>query len=285
MKAKVILATRRSALALTQTRLVAEYLGGRWPECAFDTLELITTGDRQQAWSLETKGGKGLFTGELEEALLRGEADAAVHSSKDLPTTLPDGLVLAGFLPRERPNDVLVLREDCGTPKTLATGSPRRRAQAALLFPGAEWTEIRGNVETRLRKIAEGQADGTILAAAGLRRLGIGGRPGLRFRELKVSEMVPAPGQGAIALECRKEFADELAPALDAETGLAVRAERAFLHALGGGCHAAFAAHYRDGYLEIFHERTGYRKEALSLEGPGGTEAAVRELVTRLGLT
>ncbi len=284
MKSTVILATRRSALALAQTRLTAEHLGGHWPDSRFQPLELVTTGDRQQAWSLEAKGGKGLFTGELEEALLRGEADLAVHSSKDLPTTLPAGLVLAGFLPRERPNDVLVLREDCEVPKILATGSPRRRAQAAILFPEAEWTEIRGNVETRLRKIAEGEADGTILAAAGLRRLGIGSRPGLRFRELEIGEMVPAPGQGAIALECRETFADELGMVLDAETGAAVRAERAFLHALGGGCHAAFAAHYRDGALEIFHEKTGYLRVALRLDHPGGIDAAVGELVARLGL-
>lgn len=284
MKSTITLATRRSALALAQARLAREHLGRCWPEVSVELLELVTTGDRQQAWSLETKGGKGLFTGELENALLRGEADAAVHSCKDLPTTLPDGLALAGFLPRERPNDVLVLRADCERPKTLATGSPRRRAQAAVLFPEAAWTEIRGNVETRLRKVAEGHADGTILAAAGLRRLGIESRPGLQFRELTTSEMVPAPGQGAIALECRESFAAELGPVLHRETERAVRAERVFLAALGGGCHAAFAAHYSDGCLEIFHEKTGYCRRSLSNTGSDGIESAVRKLVSELGL-
>ncbi len=284
MKATFTLATRRSALALKQTGLVAAYLGRRWPDARFERLELVTTGDRQQAWSLEARGGKGLFTGELEEALLRGEADAAVHSCKDLPTTLPDGLAIAGFLPRERPNDVLVLREGCSHPKSLATGSPRRRAQAARLFPEVEWKEIRGNVGTRLRKIAGGEADGTILAAAGLRRLGIEDSPGLEFRELEIEEMVPAPGQGAIALECRADLAGELRSVLDTGTAVAVTAERAFLAALGGGCHTAFGAHYRDGRLEIFHETTGYRKVDLPAAGAEEIEGAVREAIADLGL-
>ncbi len=283
MKNRITLATRRSALAMAQARLAAEHLGRRWPDSSVALLELVTTGDRQQDWSLEKQGGKGLFTGELEQALLRGEADAAVHSCKDLPTTLGEGLALAGFLPRERPNDVLVLREGCEAPAVLATGSPRRRAQAARLFPDTEWREIRGNVETRLRKIAEGYADGTILAAAGLRRLGIRERADLRFRELTTAEMVPAPGQGAIALECPASSVEALRPALDSRTGAQVRAERAFLAALGGGCHAAFAAHCSGEWLEIFHEKTGYQRAPLAVEDDG-IEEAVRALVKELGL-
>lgn len=285
MKKRIILATRRSALALRQSHLVAEHLRRHWPKANVSLLELVTAGDRRQEWSLEKEGGKGLFTGELEMALQRGEADIAVHSSKDLPTTLPEGLVLAGFLPRERPNDVLVLREGCGTPRVLATGSPRRRAQGSRLFPEAEWIEFRGNVETRLRKIAEGEADGTLLAAAGLRRLGIESWPGLVFRQLTVEEMVPAPGQGAIALESPAAAAGEWSPLLDAETGVAVRAERAFLAALGGGCHAAFAAHYAEGYLSIFHERTGYRRVPVQTGEGESVETAVRRIVVELGLT
>ncbi len=285
MKKRIILATRRSALALRQSHLVAEHLRRHWPEANVSLLELVTTGDRQQGWSLEKEGGKGLFTGELEMALQRGDADIAVHSSKDLPTTLPEGLVLAGFLPRERPNDVLVLREGCVTPKVLATGSPRRRSQAARLFPETEWIEFRGNVETRLRKIAEGEADGTLLAAAGLRRLGIDCRPGLVFRELTVEEMVPAPGQGAIALESLESTAGEWSPLLDSETNLAVRAERAFLAALGGGCHAAFAAHYAEGQLSVFHERTGYRRVPVRTGEGEPVETAVRRIAAELGLT
>ncbi len=284
MKDRIILATRRSSLALKQSRLVADHLQRYWPEAQVSLLELVTTGDRQQGWSLEKEGGKGLFTGELEMALLRGDADIAVHSSKDLPTTLPDGLALAGFLPRERPNDVLVLREGCDSPRLLATGSPRRRAQAALLFPEAEWAEIRGNVETRLRKVTEGEADGTVLAAAGLRRLGIESWPGLVFRELTVREMVPAPGQGAIALESLATTAGKWSPLLDAETDLAVRAERAFLAALGGGCHAAFAAHYAEGHLSIFHEKTGHLRVPIPADAEESIETKVRKAAADLNL-
>src|ERR1051326_2064447 len=138
--------------------------------CGVETelLKIVTTGDRQAEWSLENKGGKGLFTGELEAALIRGDADVAVHSTKDLPGEMAAGLVIAGYLPRADTRDVLVVRADVSSPKTIATGSPRRRLQLAKLFPGLVFSEIRGNVDTRLKKIAEQHvADGTVLAAAG----------------------------------------------------------------------------------------------------------------------
>ena len=134
----IILATRRSPLALAQTRMVIEYLGQHLGDTKFELLELVTTGDRQREWSLEKQGGKGLFTGELERALVDGEADLAVHSGKDLPTDLGAGLVLAGFLPREVAHDVIVLPEGVGSPEVIATGSPRRRQQLARLFPDAD---------------------------------------------------------------------------------------------------------------------------------------------------
>jgi hydroxymethylbilane synthase len=257
---KIIVATRKSPLALAQTTMVIDHLRRHMPDCEFEMLKLVTTGDRQRDWSLEKQGGKGLFTSELEQALLRGEAHVAMHSTKDLPTEMGEGLALAGFLPRDDPRDLLVLREGVDRPATLATGSPRRRAQAALLHPGVEWQEIRGNVDTRLRKIADGQADGTILAAAGLERLGIASWPGLVFRILSTREMVPAVGQGAVAVQCRAEDAAELGAFFDDETRLAVTAERTFLSRLGGGCQTAFAAHFAEGVLEVFHERTGYRR-------------------------
>ncbi len=169
---KLLLATRKSPLALAQTNMVAarfaEKLGA---EC--ELLKIVTTGDRQTDWSLIKQGGKGLFTAELEQALLRGDAHAAVHSCKDLPGENPAGLTVAGFLPRELTHDVVVLREGVTTPATIGTSSPRRQLQIAKLFPQAKFTEIRGNVDTRLNKIARGDADATILAAAGMRRLGI----------------------------------------------------------------------------------------------------------------
>ena len=234
--AKVVLATRKSPLALRQAELVAaaveESLGAE-----VETLPLSTTGDQRLEWSLEQEGGKGLFTKELEVALLEGRADLAVHSAKDLPTEMPEGLVLVGYLPREDPCDVLVVREDVTEPKVIATGSPRRRSQLATRFPDAEWKEIRGNVGTRLRKIAKDhEADATVLAAAGLKRLGIDGFPGLRFEPFPVEEMIPAPGQAAIAMQVRQADAERFVTACDAATAEAVDLERAVLEAMGGGC-------------------------------------------------
>ena len=251
---KVILATRKSPLALRQAELVADALR-KSLETEADFLPMTTTGDRQLSWSLEQRGGKGLFTKELEVALLEGKSDLAVHSAKDLPTEMPDGLSIVGFLPREDPRDVLILREDVETPETLATGSPRRRAQLAERFPDVRWSELRGNVGTRLRKIAEDrEADGTVLAAAGLKRLGIDGFPGLRFEALAVTDMVPAPGQAAIALQAREEDASRFLRVCDAPTGEAVRLERAVLESMGGGCHVAIGAHASNGELLLFKE-------------------------------
>lgn len=249
-------ATRRSALAMAQARLAKQLLeaslGGN-----VELLELVTTGDRRTDWSLENKGGKGLFTKELEEALLDGRAILAVHSAKDLPTELPDGLVIAGYLPRETPNDVLVRRRESGALKRIATSSPRRREQARLLWADAEFCEIRGNVETRLRKIKEGQADATLLAAAGLNRLGIHEWEGLEFEKLPFESMIPAAGQAAIAIECRAEDHARLAPLLDEGTAIAVTLERTFLEAFGGGCNTAIGAHFHNGELLTFHNQTG----------------------------
>ena len=255
-----VLATRRSQLALCQTRMVCAHLESKLSSVTFSIKEMVTTGDRQQGWSLPEQGGKGLFTSELEQAVLRGEADLAVHSAKDLPTEMPDGLALAGFMPREKPHDVLVCREGIEVPSTLATGSPRRQAQISRLFPQCRFQEFRGNVETRLRKIAQGEAESTILAAAGLRRLGITSWPGLTFQPLDFQTMVPAPGQGAIAIQCRAEEAEHWAAWLDPNTFHAVTVERTFLHLLGGGCHSAFAAHLDQSTLYCFGERDGFHQ-------------------------
>jgi hydroxymethylbilane synthase len=224
---------------------------------------VVTTGDRQAEWSLAKQGGKGLFTAELEQALLRGEADVAIHSCKDLPGENPPGLVVAGFLPREVTHDVLVLREGVTTPATIGTSSPRRQQQIAKLFPRATFTEIRGNVDTRLKKIAAGNADATILAAAGMKRLGIASWPGVVMRPLSFAESVPAVGQGAIALQCRAGDEARLAAVLDAATARSVTLERAFQARLGAGCQIAFAAHAAGNTLHFFHEKTGIRTTPL----------------------
>jgi hydroxymethylbilane synthase len=255
----LVLATRRSPLALRQaemTRTALAAMPGAWWK-KIELLELSTTGDNRRDWSLAQTGGKGLFTRELEDALLEGRAHLAVHSSKDLPTTLPEGLTLAGFLPRADPRDMLVRREEIKIPQRVATGSPRRRAQAQAWWPDVEWTEIRGNLDTRLKKIAQGEADATFLAAAGLDRLGIKTFLGLVFEKLSIEKMIPAAGQGAIALECRAEDAAQYAPALCAKTARAVFVERAALAALGGGCQLSSAVHLAGNKLHVYHEPKG----------------------------
>jgi hydroxymethylbilane synthase len=275
---KIILATRKSPLALTQTEMVKARIEAAIPGATCELLKIVTTGDKQAEWSLAKQGGKGLFTAELEQALLRGEADVAVHSCKDLPGENPTGLVVAGFLPREVTHDVLILREGVIVPTTIGTSSPRRQQQIAKLFPEATFMEIRGNVDTRLKKIAAGNADATILAGAGMKRLGITSWPGVVFRPLSFAESVPAVGQGAIALQCRAGDEGKFAAALDGATARSVNLERAFQANIGAGCQIAFAAHAIGGTLHFFHERTGILNRPLTpadYDDPVGTAARI----------
>ncbi|HQY05418.1 MAG TPA: hydroxymethylbilane synthase [Lacunisphaera sp.] len=275
---KIILATRKSPLALVQAEMVAARLRDAIPGAECELLKIVTTGDKQAEWSLSKQGGKGLFTAELEQALLRGEADVAVHSCKDLPGEMVAGLVVAGYLPREDVRDVLVLREGVTTPATIATGSPRRQMQLKRLFPTATFTEIRGNVDTRLKKIAAGTADATILARAGLNRLGIHSWAGVTFRPLNLDESVPAVGQGAIAIQSRLGDAASFSAVLDAATARNVTVERALQAALGGGCQMAFGAHVAGDKLYFFHEKTGIRTLPLAdadYAAPAATAARV----------
>ncbi len=273
----LIVATRRSPLAMAQARLAIEHLGQRMPGIRFEILEMVTTGDRQAEWSLEKQGGKGLFTGELERALVAGEADLAIHSGKDLPTELGDGLVLAGYLPRETAHDVLVLPENGARPAQIATGSPRRRQQLARWFPAATFTEIRGNVETRLRRVADGEVEATVLAAAGLRRLGIDSFPGTRFELIPIETCVPAAGQAAIAVQCRDTEVERFSRNLHGGTAAAVTLERALLREMEGGCQTAFAVHYAEGQLHLFHDQCGY----LTFTVPGDDVSMVPEDIAR----
>ena len=254
---KLRIATRKSPLALWQAKrvehLIRENLG-------FDTqiVPMSTTGDKQSQWNLSEKGGKGLFTKELEESLLRNETDLAVHSAKDMPTECPEGLTLATFVEREDPRDVLVLKEGIDNPKRMATGSPRRRAQLRNRFEGCEWTQLRGNVETRLRKIVEqDEADGTILAAAGLARLGFKSFSGLKFIYLSMQEMVPAAGQGAIAIQSRYEDKELFTVLGNPDTQRAVITERKILDGQGGGCQVALGVCMHNQKLYFFDEAFG----------------------------
>ncbi len=261
---RLVIATRQSPLALVQAEMVAAHLRLQLG-VETELMKIVTTGDQKAEWSLEERGGKGLFTKELELAIERGDADIAVHSTKDLPGDMPAGLAMGGYLPRADPRDVLVLRAGVDVPITLATGSPRRRLQVKAMFPDVGFCEIRGNVDTRLRKIGEQQvADGTILAAAGLKRLDIETWPGIEFAPLDCDQMVPAVGQGAIGIQCREDDAAKFAAVFDGVTARNVTLERAFQAALGGGCHTAFGAHATGGRFYLFHENTGVRTVELS---------------------
>ncbi len=250
-----ILATRGSELARRQTVIVINELQDAWPELRFREEIVRTTGDLHPAEDLTVLGGSGVFTKELQRALLEGRADAAVHSLKDLPVESPAGIRIAAIARRAEAGDVLVSRHAGGVDglpagARIGTGSPRRCAMMLALRNDVVMASIRGNVPTRLAKAASADFDAVILAAAGLERLGFAtaGPVEAAGGFLHVSALpgfLPAPGQGAIAIEVREddERAAEVVAALyHHETAVAVRAERAVLRALGGGCHLALGA-------------------------------------------
>jgi hydroxymethylbilane synthase len=241
-------ATRRSPLALLQAEEVAARLRGLGAEVK--VVPMRTEGDRRAAARLAEIGGKGLFVRELEQALLAGDADVAVHSLKDLPAELPDGLVLAVYPEREAPHDVLVTRRDA-TLDTLpegavvGTSSPRRRALLLAARPDLVVESLRGNVETRLHKLESARLDAVILAAAGLRRLGLVPSQAVA---LPIETVVPAVGQGVLAVQTRRDDERTLRwlESLDhAPTRAAAIAERAFLGRLGASCTTPIAGHAR----------------------------------------
>lgn len=262
--------------------MAIEALQALRPDWAFEVIPMSTTGDERLNWSLETTGGKGLFTSALEEAIVRGEADLAVHSAKDLPTEMPEGVSLAGFLPRAPARDMLIIRDSVDEPTLIATSSPRRRAQLKKRFPKAAWKEIRGNVQTRLQKISEGFADATVMAMAGLHRLGIESPEGIRFEPIAIEESVPAAGQGAIGLQIRTADLPLYEGLLCGETARAVHLERAILAAMGGGCHSATAAHVADVCLHVFDESFGYKSLELADDADWINPAFVDQLMGEL---
>jgi hydroxymethylbilane synthase len=269
--------TRGSALALVQARWVADRLG---PDA--EIVEITTLGDRSVAVS-----DKSRWVSELERALVEGRIDLAVHSAKDVPTELPDGLELVAIPERADPRDVI-----CGAAglaelapgSRVGTSSLRRRAQLCALREDLDVRELRGNVDTRLRKLAEGQVDALVLAAAGLERLGRGGEAGGAL-----DEFVPAAGQGALALEARSDTIEpgRLSAVIHGGATACVNAERALVHALGASCHTPVGAHARaldDGRLTV----TGWvglpdgsawlRDEITGDAGSVGTRCAERML-------
>jgi hydroxymethylbilane synthase len=238
---KLVIATRRSRLALWQAEHVKALLEKRHPGLAVDLMPMSTRGDELLDQRLDKVGGKGLFVKELENALADGRAQLAVHSMKDLPAELPPGFVIAAILEREDPRDAFVSSSYASLkemPKgaVVCTSSLRRSAQILERYPGLEARLLRGNVETRLGKLDRGEYDAVILAVAGLVRLGLESR--IRER-LDPDDSLPAPGQGALGIEClaaRQDVAALLVPLADAGVTLCVRAERTVSRAFGGSC-------------------------------------------------
>ncbi|MGO0122854.1 hydroxymethylbilane synthase [Desulfothermobacter acidiphilus] len=252
--------TRGSELALVQTRQVVELLRRRWPEHIFEVIEIQTTGDQVAHLALPAIGDRGLFTKELERQLQEGAIDLAVHSLKDLPTDLPEELCIAAVLPREDPGDALVSAagwrlEDLPAGARIGTSSLRRQAQLRAVRKDLNFVPLRGNVPTRLRKLAQGECEATVLAWAGIRRLGLD----LSGKAVALPHNVclPAVAQGAIGVEVRKqdrELRKVLMTLDDPVTHLQVTAERAFLRWLGGGCHVPVAALAKPAGAELLLE-------------------------------
>jgi len=264
MKEKIVIGSRGSKLALWQSEWVKARLESLYPEIQVHIEIIKTSGDINTQQPLTVIGGKGVFTKELEEALLDKRIDLAVHSLKDLPTILPDGLSLSAITEREDPRDALILRADSDLENPsiknlpqraiIGTSSQRRMAQLKAIRPDVEIRDLRGNIDTRLRKLDEGQYDAIILASAGLRRLGWSERISTA---IDPDEMLPAVGQGALGLETRNEDDETISiiQSLNHEsTNIACKAERAFLRGLGGGCQQPIAGYAVVGNNRVFLE-------------------------------
>lgn len=267
MKANLIIGTRQSLLALWQSNHIASLLRKQYPDCQVTLKKIVTKGDRILDVPLAQIGGKGLFTKEIETELLDGTVDLAVHSLKDMPTVLPEGLCLTAITTRANVGDAFVSNKYASFSElpqgaVLGTSSLRRKAQLLSVRPDLKIVDLRGNVDTRLRKLDEGQMDAIILAAAGLERLGHADR----IREIiPTTVCLPAVGQGALAIECRsdnKEVREMLAFLNDLPTKQATDAERAFLGLIEGGCQVPIGVH-----AEVENDNVKIEAVIASLDG------------------
>ncbi|WP_437757951.1 hydroxymethylbilane synthase [Sorangium sp. So ce1389] len=285
---ELTLATRRSALALAQSRAFARSLEAAVPDLSLRELEVVTSGDRTQDRSLQDIGGKGLFIKELEEALLDRRADFAVHSIKDVPAEIAPALCLACIPAREDPRDALVTRSgaplaDLPAGARVGTSSLRRAVALREARPDLVIEPVRGNVDTRLRKVSDGAFDAIVLALAGLKRLGLADRA---TEVLSPEVSLPAIGQGALGIECRTDdgiVRDVLSALVDAETTTCVTAERAVMAAVEGSCRTPVAAYaVRDGgalwlrALLAEPDGTRLRKAERRAAWPGDAREAAR---------
>ena len=243
---KITIGSRDSKLAVVQSEMVMAFLREAHPDAEVGLATFKTTGDKILDRRLDQIGGKGLFVKELDIALSNRECDYTVHSCKDLPMEVPEDLPLVCFSAREDPRDVLVFPEGVTEPDfslPIGTSSRRREVQLRALFPQAKFASVRGNLQTRLRKLDEGGYGALVLAAAGLKRMGLADRIG---RFLEPEEVIPSAGQGVLAIQGRVDAEPALFDGFaDVTTGIAVSAERAFVTRLDGGCSSPIAAHAR----------------------------------------
>lgn len=289
---QIIIGTRGSKLALAQAEYVKKRLQEAYPQDRFDMKIIKTKGDRIQDKALCRIGDKGLFVKEIEKELLSGEIQMAVHSMKDMPSELPEGLCFARSWQREDPRDVLVLREaksldELREGALIGTGSKRRAFQLLKLRSDLQIVDIRGNVDTRLKKMEQQKLDGIVLAAAGLIRLG---RTGVITQYLEPEQMIPATAQGTLAIETRedqKELLEKLNRLSDDGAERITKAERAFLQGIGGDCHLPIGAYARtlpDGKIEllaIFGNSDGTRLSTCKTVGENPLDVAM-EAVKKL---
>lgn len=258
---KIVLASRGSRLSGAQTDLAAAALSEKGIECS--RLIVKTRGDIDRTGDLSKIGGDGLFVREIERTVLSKDADAAVHSAKDLPYSLMDNMMIAATLPAADPSDCLVIRSDCKDINIIGTGSARRAFFLRRLYPDSRVKNIRGNVDTRLKKLNAGEYDAIVLAAAGIERLGID-LSNFRVRKFSSDEMVPSCGQGIIAIECRKDDYGtiEILKSIDSENARKrLTAERCLFRMIGADCSKAAGAHAEiDGddmtLFGMFEEKT-----------------------------
>jgi len=281
---EVRIGTRGSALALWQAHHVRDLLRQAWPTLTVSIEVMKTQGDVTLDSPLPQIGGKGVFTAELESALRTGAIDLAVHSLKDLPTDESEGLIIGAIPKRGNPHDALISRashtlDTLPARAAVGTSSRRRAAQLLVRRPDLRLIDIRGNVDTRMRKAlaADGPYDAIVLALTGLERLG---RADEISQELSLDEMLPAPGQGALAVQCRAEAASRalLAPIIHWPTRLAVTGERAFLAALGGGCAVPVAA-----YAKVRNRRLVVRGRVTAVDGSRQVDVALEGAASAKG--
>ena len=289
MNDRIVVGSRESRLAITQSMTLVDYLRGALPEAEVTLLTMKTTGDRIQDRTLDKVGGKGLFVKELDAALRDGRADLTVHSLKDVPMQTPEDLPLLGFSRREDPRDALVLPEGVAALKrgaVIGTSSLRRALQLKRLFPDCEIRPVRGNLLTRLNKLDGGAFDALILAMAGMKRMGLSHRAS---RVFSVEEIIPAAGQGILGVQGRSgEDCACLAGYTDALAAAAALAERAFVRELDGGCTSPVCAHAQieSGRMTLrglyWDEATGAITVGTETGGADDAEAIGTALAQRL---